>query len=137
MRKKNSKIPDLKWKFRNSMCEKIQNCYRQRIYIYWINFLTSKRKRRGSCGDMCGVCIDFSYDKKKSLIVYLERKRFCLIVCHRDRNKKTLDIHSVIHKKLINWKLVKLKIHMTSNLVEIPHVLSYQPPIKCIEAATN
>lgn len=44
------------------MCIKVQNCYRKRIHIYWINFFTSKRKRRGSCGAMCGVCIYFSYN---------------------------------------------------------------------------
>lgn len=43
-----------------SMCAKLQNFYRKRIYIYWINFFTSKRKRRGSCEAMCGVCIYFS-----------------------------------------------------------------------------
>jgi hypothetical protein len=83
-KEKNSRVKVFR---KNSMCEKRQNCYRQRIYIYWINFLTSKRKRRGSCGDMCGVCIYFSCDKL-SLQVFIYPSQTAIAIAGR----KNLEI---------------------------------------------
>lgn len=43
------------------MSAKVQKYNRKLFHIYWINIFTFKRKRRGSCGAMSGVCIYFNY----------------------------------------------------------------------------